>query len=424
MTVAIHGHLPCGMEYAVLPLPARHVVSFQIRVLSGLCSEPPDKLGLGRLVEETLDKGTEHRTGPELSDAFDRIGASRRSGTGRETTTFTCTVLPEHFEAAVALHAEFLRTPTFPDEAYQVGISLTRQELLALEDDAQGLADRRLCAAAYGPVLGRHPLGLPATIAKITRQDLVDHWRRNFHAGRMVVTTAGAIEAGRAAEILEKAFAGFGDARKNGRQKLPVEFRPGFIHDFKELEQEQIGIAWPGVSATDAEFATQQVILGILAGGMSGRLFTEVREKQGLVYWVSAWHETPRGAGMLFMGASTTPERCDRTYRTMLREVDRLAEDIQPDELERAVTGILAQRETRGDMTRARCAELADDLFQHGRAVPEEEKTAKVRAVTIEAIGAFLEAHPRDRLCVVTLGPKALNDGQAREPAVAADAVA
>jgi len=408
MTQITHEKLPCGIEFGAVHLPSRHVVSFQIRVLSGLCSEPPDKLGLARMVSETIDKGTDKRTGQELSDAFDAIGASHGGGAGRESTTFSCTVLPDHFEQAVRLHAEFLRTPTFPEDAFSANMELTRQEWLALDDDAQGLTDKIISRRAYGPVLGRHPLGEPESLDRITRNDLVALWGSQFQAGRMIVVVAGPVEPKRAAEVLQASFDGFGPAKANGRQAFPVEFTPGAIHHPKDLEQEQIGLCWPGVDATHEEFPTQRVMLGILSGGMGARLFTEVREKQGLVYWVNAWHETPRGRGMIFMGASTTPERCDQTYTTLLREVDRLAEDIEPEELDRAVTGILAHMETRGDGTRSRCGELGNDLFFFGRPVPEEEKIAKVKAVTIDRIRDYLSAHPREPLCVVTLGPRPL----------------
>jgi predicted Zn-dependent peptidase len=111
---------------------------------------------------------------------------------------------------------------------------------------------------------------------------------------------------------------------------------------------------------------------------------------------------------MMFLGASTTPERCDQTYDTLLREVDRLGEDLTQSELERARTGILAGWETRGDTTRSRCAELLGDLFFFGRPVPIEEKIAKIKGVTIQHIQAYLHAQRRDRLCVVTLGPRPL----------------
>jgi len=403
-----HGRLPCGIEYGVMPLPRRPVVTFQIRVLAGSCSEPPDKLGLSRVLEETLDKGTARHTGPQLSDAFDAIGAACRSGAGRETTTFTCTILPEHFEEALALHAELLRTPTLPVDAVSVNLDLARQELITLEDDAQSLADKFINRQAYGPVLGRHGLGERETLATISRDDLEHYWRSYFQAGRMLVAVAGPLDHTRVADAFERHFAGFGSAGPAGRSTYPLEFTAKTTHYHKDLEQEQIAICWPGVDVTHKDFPVQQVTLGILSGGMSGRLFTEVREKQGLVYWVSAWQDTPRGCGMIFLGASTTPERCDRTYETLLQEVDRLADDIQQDEHDRAITGIVAHQETRGDSTRARCGELGGDLFYFGRPIPPEEKIAQVQAVTVDDVRRYLAAYPRDRLCVVTLGPRPL----------------
>jgi len=373
-----------------------------------MSSEPPRALGLARLVEETLDKGTEAFTAQGLADAFDAIGAGNQSGTGRETMTFTCTVLPEHFERAIELHAELLRRPKFPDDAVAVNVQLAMQELVALDDDAHGLVDKLITRQAYGPVAGRHQLGEHETLERITRTDLEDYWRTHFHAGRIIVAVAGGIEPHRVADALTRHFDGFGSSRREGRGSLLLEFYPQTTHYPKALEQEHIAICWPGVDATHDEFPVQQVTLGILSGGMSGRLFTEVREKRGLVYWVSAWQETPRGAGMVFLGASTTPDRCAKTYTTLLHEVDRLAEDITRDELDRAVTGIVANQDTRGDATRSRCAELASDLFFFGRPVPIEEKVAKVQAVTIEDIRRYLTLHPRDRLCVITLGPRPL----------------
>jgi len=125
---------------------------------------------------------------------------------------------------------------------------------------------------------------------------------------------------------------------------------------------------------------------------------------------VGAWHEHPRGAGMIHLGASTRPERADRTFRTLLREIDRLEQDLSPDELHRAITGVVARMETAGDSTRARCTRLAGDLFHFGRPVPLEEKMAKIKAVTIEDIHRYLQRHPRDQLCVVTVGPRNLDE--------------
>ena len=408
MTDFVHETLPCGLELAVLPLPERPVVSFQFRVLAGMTSESADKLGLAQLIEETITKGTAKRSGRELSDAFDSIGAGRNSGTGRETTTYTCIVLPEHFDRAIELYAEFFRTATFPQDAFEVNVQLAKQELDALEDDAQGLSEKMLDRHAWGPVLGRHPLGEKKTLDRIAREDIVSHWRSHYQSGRILIAVAGRIDPRHAADLLQQHFEGFGSNDKAGRGTIEPEFRPGRIHCHKELQQQQIGIGWPAADAVHDDFPIQQVVLGVLSGGMGARLFTEIREKQGLVYWVSAWQDTPRGCGMLFLGASTTPERCEQTYTTLLREVDRLSEDLTQDEVDRAVVGIVAGQETKGDTTRSRCSELCNDLFFFGRPVPVEEKIAKIEAVTVNDVRRYLDAYPRDRLCVVTMGPKTL----------------
>ncbi len=410
MTGIVHDHLPCGIEYGVMPFPERHIVSYQIRILAGSAMEPPEKSGLARLVTETIDKETQHRTGRELLDAFDAIGAGQGVSAGRESTAIACTVLPQHFERAVALHAEMLRTPTFPEEAFSVNLELAKQELEALEDDAHGLADKLISLQAYGPTMGRHILGERDTLDRIARTDLEGYWRDQYSAGAMLLAVAGAVDARQVADVFERSFGGFGNKEPVGRDPLPIEFSPVRTHHDKDLKQEQIAICWPGVDATHADFPVQQVVLGVLSGGMSGRLFTEVREKRGLAYWVGAWQETPRGAGMMFLGASTTPDRCDETFTTLLSEVDRLAEDIEQSELDRAITGIIASEETRGDTTRARCNELASDLIFFQRPVPSEEKIAKIKAVGIEDIRRYLSTYPRDRLCVVTLGPNRLSE--------------
>lgn len=408
MKATAHGFLPGGLEYGVVTLPRRHVVSFQIRILAGVSSEPADRLGLARLVEETIDKATVHHTGRQISDAFDAIGAGKSSGTGRETITFSCTVLREHFERAIELHAGFLRSPTYPKDQVDVALELARQEIFALQDDPQSLADKLMGPLAYGPVLGRHSLGELETLARISRDDIEAYWKNYFCSGRMVVAVAGPDEPAVVTSVLSRHLDGFGQTGKAGRAPVPLEFTPTTQHHHKDLKQQQISICWPGVDATHAEFPTQQATIGILSGGMSGRLFTEVREKRGLVYWVGAWQDTPRGAGLMFLGASTTPERCDQTYATLLSEVDRLSEDLTADELHRAVTGIVASQETRGDTTRAHCGELASDLFFFGRPLPMEEKVARLLAVTVDDVHRYLALHPRKNLCVLTLGPRPL----------------
>lgn len=410
MAETLHETLDCGMEWSADLIPDRHAVSFTLRVFAGTVHEPRETQGLAYMAQETITKGTEKHSGRKLSDAFDAIGASHSSWSGRESTCFACTCLPEFLQQALALHAEFLTTPTFPPESCSVAVELARQEIDALGDEPRELCDKLLNRQAYGPILGRHPLGEKETIDRIGPEHITRFWRENYAAGRAQLTLAGPIQPDRVRDSLESLFARFGSVQRAGRDPITPDFNHCRSHHHQQTEQQQIGICYPGVAVQSDEFATERVMLGVLSGGMSSRLFAQVREKLGLAYYVSAWSEHPRACGMIHVAASTTPQRCEQTYSTILREIERLAEDLSEDELQRAKTGILARTETRGDLTSARCAELSADLFHYGRPVPTEKKIERVRAVSVEDVKKYLLDHPRDRLSVVTLGPTPIEE--------------
>ncbi len=407
-----HRRLDCGIELVALPLDGRMTTAFDIRVLCGMAEEPADRLGVARLVEGTIGKGTESKTAQELTDAFDAIGAQCGSGVGRESMVFRCSCLPEYAERALALHAEMLRTPTFPESFYEVAVDLARQELTALEDDPGELSQKLIGPQAYGPVLGRHELGTAESLDRMTRDDVVSYWRRCFGTGRIRVAIAGLVDLERVTAALERMFAGFNAGQDDDRSGHPAVFSPGVRHHQKELEQEHMLLCWPGLKITDDAYPVQRVAVSILGDGMSSRLFTEVREKLGLVYWVGAWQEFPRHVGMIFMGASAKAERAEQTARAMLKEADRLGEDITEEELNRVKTGIIAKSQTHGDITQARTSELSSDLFHYGRPIPLDEKNARIAAVTVSDVRQYLAEHPRGELCMMTLGPQALDEAK------------
>jgi predicted Zn-dependent peptidase len=399
----------------VLEIPGRPVANLEIRVFAGYAFEDAQYLGVAHLLEETLSKGTAQRDGRALSDAFDEIGATHASFAGRETLGFSSLCLPEFLPQTIALHGEMLCTPSFPQDACEVAVELARQSLSALEDDPSELAKKLIYAQAYGQPLGRHPLGEEETLDRTGREQIVAHWRHCFTPARMQVAVAGAVDSAAVAGQIEAAFGSLETPTDSSLDDealgLKINFVPKYSHHDKELEQEQVALCFPGASATDPDFYVQKVAIGILSGGMSGRLFTEVREKQGLVYWVGAWTDQPRAGGMVHAGASTTPENLDRTYETLIREVGRLADDLSQSELDRAVAGLVTRARTRGDVTRARAAEAVEDLFYYGRVIPTEEKLSRISAVTIRDVRDYLAAHPRDRLSVLTLGPQGLANG-------------
>ncbi|MCK4340329.1 MAG: insulinase family protein [Phycisphaerae bacterium] len=404
----VHEHLDNGVEFAADVLPQRNTVALCFRMLSGLADEPPKLTGVGAIVQQTLSKGTRRFDGRGLADAFDRLGVQWATVSGRQTMLVRVLCLPEFVLDVTDLVAEMICHPTFPDDACQVAVELAQQELRHLEDEPQDLLRIMIQRLTLGPVLGQHIGGTPASLARLTPDVIRDHWRKVYHAGRLQVVAAGPVDAAKLARRIEHCFAGLGSPERGGRESADFEFKPAREHRHKELEQQYIGITLPGLPRDHDDFPVEQVLIGVLAGGMSGRLFTEVREKQGLVYWVGAWHEQPRGKGVFHLGASTTPERCDRTYQTLLRELQRVGEDLTAAETTRARDSLIAQYETEDDLTRARAGRLSDDLFHFGRPLGLSPKLDALRAVTPDRVAAYARRLPADQLCVATLGPRAL----------------
>ncbi len=400
-----HRLLDCGVELAVDRLEQRDTVALCLRMLVGVVDDPPDLVGISSIVEQTLSKGTRNYDGRALADAFDALGAEWATSSGRQTTLLRVVCLPEFVLDVVELAAEMFCRPTFPDEACQVAVQLAIEELRHMEDDPHALLRRDLQRITLGPLLGRHPDGHEDTLPNITPEKVRQHWRNTYHAGRLQVAAAGPIEPQALAARLERCFAGLGRHDHHGRRDAEFVFAPARHHRPKQLEQQYIGLTLPGAPRGSQDFAAERVMIGVLSGGMSARLFTEVREKQGLVYWVAAWSEQPRGSGVIHVGASTTPENCQRTFDTIMRELRRLPGDLTDEETRRARDGLIAHLVTEDDLTRARAGGLSDDLFYFSRPVGLDAHLAELRAVTRDDVARYAARVAQARPCIATVGP-------------------
>jgi predicted Zn-dependent peptidase len=392
-----------GIPLLAEPMPGYHTTALILRVNGGMSSEPADQLGLAGVIEEALDKGTARFGGRELADAFDEIGASHGIYTGRQGWAFSISALPEFIPHAIELLGEVICHCTFPDDAVKTAVTLSQQQLLSLEDSPRGLLRRQMALQAYGERLGRHPLGRSETLARISSAGVRRHWQHMLQTGGMTIAVAGRVQLDEVQEALEKALA---DVPSGDGAAVETEhdFNATRSHLTKPFDQTQLGISLPGVRYDDPDFPIERVLLAVLSGGMSARLFTEVREKRGLVYWVDAWHEQPRGLGMVHVGAATTPQRCAQTYETLLTEIARLGDDLREDELERAKIGLISERVTSGASPQRHATNMLVDYFHLGRVVPSQQKEAALRAVSVDDIRRYVREQPRDALSVVTVG--------------------
>jgi predicted Zn-dependent peptidase len=176
----------------------------------------------------------------------------------------------------------------------------------------------------------------------------------------------------------------------------------------QETAQEQIGVAYAAAGLGEPGYAEARMAIEVLSGGMSSRLFTEVRERRGLCYSVRASHSSLRGAGAVFAYAGTTPERSQETLDVLLAELQRVAEGVTEEEVERARVGLLSALVMQGEASHSRARSLARDMYLIGRVRSLEEIRQTFSGVTPAGIVAYLREHPPADFTVVTLGPKTL----------------
>jgi predicted Zn-dependent peptidase len=202
----------------------------------------------------------------------------------------------------------------------------------------------------------------------------------------------------------------FGDFSAGRTQRLKLTAPPGNYHFEKSRsEQTHIGIAWPSVSQTHADYYTARVASEILGGGTSGRLFTEVREKRGLCYNVGSGYGAVKGQGNVMAYAGTSNERAQQTLDCLMAEIHRLDESgVTDEEVSRAKVGLAANTVMQEESTSSRAASLAHDYFFHGRIRTLAEIKQGITAVTAAGVNRYLRRRPAGPFTVVIVGPKEL----------------
>src|SRR5262249_48385604 len=240
----------------------------------------------------------------------------------------------------------------------------------------------------------------------LTPESIRDHHARYFQPRGSILSVAGNIEWEPLKEQVERLF---GDWEAGAELVLHLaKAEGGRAHLPKDTTQTQIAIAYPSVPFGHPDYYAAQGAVNVLSGGMSARLFTEVREKRGLCYAVWASHQTFKDRGSIICYAGTTNERAQETFDVTLNELLRLQEGIEKDEVERVQAGLKSTLIMREESTSARAGALASDWYYLGRVRGIEEIQAAIDGLTPRRIVAHLKKFPPQDFTIVTLGPEPL----------------
>jgi predicted Zn-dependent peptidase len=283
---------------------------------------------------------------------------------------------------------------------------LALQALAGLDDEPRQKLLIKLREWHLPSPYGRNSMGQEDHLEKLTLElSRADHARR-YHARGSILALAGNVDFKRLRDEVARRFGDWDGDVESDVEVLPP---PGnFHHEHQKSEQTHIGIAWPSIPETDEDYYTLRLAIEVLSGGMSGRLFTEVREKRGLCYSVWAGYSALKGQGSVLGYAGTSNERAQATLDCFVAELHRLSEGVTVAELDRAKTGLKASTIMQGESTSARAGAIAHDYFIRGRIRTLEEIKDAIDGVSLDRVNSYLKWHKPGPFTIVTVGPKEL----------------
>ena len=306
---------------------------------------------------------------------------------------------------ALDVLSDILSDSTFDAEELRREQNVIVQEIGATEDAPDDLVFDRLQETAFPKqAVGRSILGTPETVRSFNSSRIQAYMSRNYRAPDMLVAAAGAIEHKAIVEEAERRFASFTGPAAPVPE--PARFGGGTRVETRDLEQVHIALALQGLPVTDDELYSLQVFTSVLGGGMSSRLFQEVREKRGLCYTIQAFHMPYADTGLFGLYAGTDEADAPELMRVAIDQITNATETINETEIARAKAQMKASLLMALESSEARLGQLARQMLAYGRPIPLNEIVAKVDAVTIESARAAGRALiRRSRPAIAALGP-------------------
>jgi predicted Zn-dependent peptidase len=399
--------LPSGLSVVTDRMPHLESAALGIWVGSGSRDENPDEHGISHLLEHMAFKGTRRRTARDIAEVIEAVGGDLNAATSVENTAYYARVLKADVSLALDVLSDILSEPTFDPEELRREQNVIVQEIGATEDAPDDVVFDRLQETAFPqqPV-GRSILGTAQTVRSFNPARIRAYLARNYRAPDMLVAAAGAVEHERIVAEAEKRFASFNGPAAPVPE--PARFHGGTRVETRDLEQVHIAIALQGVPVKDDQLYSLQVFTSVLGGGMSSRLFQEVRENRGLCYAIHAFHMPYSDTGVFGLYAGTDEKDAPELMHVVIDEINKATETLYETEINRAKAQMKAGLLMALESSEARLNQLARQMLAYGRPIPLDEIVAKVDAVTLESARAAGRALVRRaRPAIAVLGPGA-----------------
>lgn len=385
-----------------------HVRSAAINFLlpAGAAFDPLGKFGTATILAELITRGAGDRDSRQLALALDNLGVDRDESVGAINMRFWGSTLSRNLAPTLDLYADILRRPHLPEAELEPVQALAVQDIQSLEDAPQQKVMVELRRRYYPAPLNKDRRGKAEDIEGLSIDDVRRQYQRLFRPTGAILSVAGNIEWEPLRSQVERLF---GDWPAGDVPSPAMEHHtPQSEHLHKDTQQTQIALAYPSIPIGHPDYYAARGAATVLSGGMSSRLFTEVREKRGLCYSVYAYHETFKDRGTMLAYAGTRSERAQETLDVTVGELRRLAAGVTDDEIDRVKAGLKSSLIMQEESTSARAGAIATDWYYLNRVRSFDEIQAAIDGLSPAAILGCLERYPVQNLTLVTLGPNPL----------------
>jgi len=406
--------LSCGAIVLCEQMSGVRSAAISCVIPGGSAYDPEDAQGRATMWVKLLLRGSMTLSSREQAAAFDRLGASRGTDLGSYSVRIAAGLLGTQLASTLPLIVEMVRTPLIEDAAIEPCRELAFAAIESMKDDPQERASHLARDRHYPAPLNRSGLGTVDGLTALNAARLRDEWRKvavpaGANRSGSIFGFAGAIETEKIEAQLEELTAGWlGATSEPPLTTVPLR---GYAHADDPSNQVQILLLHDAPSESDPDSVLEKIVVNVLSGGMAGRLFTQVREKRGLCYSVSAGYRGDRDFGSLSAYVGTTPQKAQQSLDVLFEELDSLSLPkgrITQEEFDRAITGMKTNIVFSGESSGARAATIVSDYRRLGRPRTLDEITREVSSISLEQVNDYLARRRMGRITVQTLGPTEL----------------
>lgn len=396
--------LPNGLRVATDEMDSVESVSVGMWVGVGTRDEPAGANGVAHLLEHMLFKGTRRRSARAIAEEIEAVGGYLNAYTGRDATVYYAKVLTADLPLAVDLLADILQDSVFDPAELDRERGVIVQEIgQALDVPEDEVFDRFQACAFPDQGLGWSILGTPEIVQSVPRAAMIDYLNTRYTAPAMVLTAAGRVDHARFAALAEKAFSRLPAHAPFMHEK--AIYRGGEHRDDRALEQVHLVLGFDCVSAFDPDYYASLVLSTLLGGGMSSRLFQEVRENRGLAYSIYATTEAYTDAGLFKIYAGTGRDEAAELLGVVCDQIRQLRQKIEPQEIARATAQLKASILMSLESTATRAEMAGHQMLTFNRPIPPEEIAARIDAVDAAALNRVLTRIRRRPPTLAAIGP-------------------